>query len=653
MGTFGQFESAGELARSTLAELLLARPADGSAPGRFVIKHRRAQSALDGTDPAQAASRFLEAVATQRAMRDSPFWAPIHDAGAIEGGAYYVTDRYELHAGQLINGCVHLGEARLLALVRSITSGLIDLEKAEGRPHGNLKPTNVLLARSGRSERLRAVLTDPLATSQLREERDAKRDLRAIGELIYGLVTHREYAGDAAWPIERDGAWASLGKGARTWSELCNALLAPAEVGAERMTLAELDESLGQLARQRQRQRLPLAGAGAAALLLLLVVAACGARLALRKGPCEISASTARRELGEIAAAVAGGGDLRDLDERLGVRPDAYSCLPGIGELAGTLRSLRDAHRRILDGLDVARGAETLQFFLSDHQGGERRPLSDDQICAIHRAYLELQSIQETLSRFDHGPGPAPGGGLQALLGRFDNLVAIWTPAQAPRPWKDEMRRRSNLFAAPALDEALRRGLAEVAGLSTDEQLQASLCLYLLRREQALGIESVLRLADDQVARRVTAARIPGGIPGGPARELLRRWLSPELGAITSSLDWRAIVQAPDVSALGAARRALEQTIADPLRWRACEQRIAGGEELFADLALAQAALASGRGLDAEIPALAGRDVRTVRQLYARWAGRAELQDFRKLLEGVEGDVAALRQLFNDKQLRP
>jgi hypothetical protein len=649
MANFGQYETAGELARSALADILAARRPGDTGPARYVVKRQRPGGALDEA-PEAAVERFLDAARTQRAMGGSRSWAPIHDAGESDAAAYYVTDRYHLHAGQLIHGWVHLREPALLALVRSVAEGLIDLEKSQGRPHGNLKPTNVLLTRSGRSERMRAALTDPLAASRLRDERDVKKDVRAVGELLYGLVTHREYAGDAAWPIECDASWSGLGRAAKTWCDLCNALLAPAEAGTERMTLAELAETLEQMTRRRRRRRLPVAAAGLAALVAALAM---GPALVLRSGPCGISAAEAREQLDELWAAMGRDGTLRDLESRLGGRPDESPCLPELAGLAALLRSMREAHGELVAGIEALRGPETFEFFYFDHLGsGSQAALSEEEICGIHRAWLSLERIRDALSRWNSDDQAGWDAGLAPLLVRFDDLVTAHRPPETPAQWRESLVRVRQSFASPGLDEICRQAWGDVAGLSGDDVLAGDLCLYLLRREQAAGIENALRAVDEQAARRVSAARIPAGIPAGPAREVLRRWVAGDVAAVASGLDRRALLAAADAPAVAEARRVLELSGTDPRRWRACDERLRRAEETFADLAIMRDAIAAGARLDEELPELSGRDVRTLRQLAERLAASPQVREFRALLDAIDGDSAALRATLGAPRLR-
>src|SRR5207302_1669974 len=118
---------------------------------------------------------------------------------------------YPRTAQKLVNGKVKLSSAALGALVTGVLAGLEELKTACSRSHGNLKPSNVLLA-PGELSPASVALTDP-APSRVAAQGGEAADLYALGELIYQLVTYRQFRGQAGrgWPIPADPEWKRLG----------------------------------------------------------------------------------------------------------------------------------------------------------------------------------------------------------------------------------------------------------------------------------------------------------------------------------------------------------------------------------------------------------------------------------------------------------
>lgn len=295
MIVFGEFESGREFARGAAVSVLTARRAGEAGPDTYVVKHCRPPAFIGPEEAGEQIRGFLDQAAVQQAVASGAgdHWAPVHDKGELPDGAYYVTDRYELHAGQLIQGLVQLDGRALYTIISSVAAGLDELKTAASRPHGNLKPTNVLIGRSERGVVGRVALCDPLAAARLDPERDWGADLSAVGELLYGLVTHRQYPGVMAWPVEIDAAWTRLGRKARQWCDLCNALLAPADTG-ESITLDKLAAKLIPLKPPppwpRWKKVLVGGGAGATVVLLglLLIVSFNGSQRGVDVPECEV-----------------------------------------------------------------------------------------------------------------------------------------------------------------------------------------------------------------------------------------------------------------------------------------------------------------------------------------------------------------------------
>ncbi|MEE9129641.1 MAG: hypothetical protein V3T84_06445 [Phycisphaerales bacterium] len=248
MPVYGQFETVRVLSRGAVATIETARRVDRTGGDDYVVKVFRPFAFATDEDAERQLQLFLEQAEAQRAVASitGAHWAPVHELGKLADTAFYVTDRFDVHASQLIHGRAKLSESNLFDVLSGAAKGLLELQRAAGRPHGNLKLTNVLIRMGRRGGSARAVLSDPLPTSRIDHDRDAAFDRHALGELLYGLITHGRYPGPAAWPIEPDKTWLAIGLHAGQWCELCNALLAPPDAG-EPLSLEELVDRLERL----------------------------------------------------------------------------------------------------------------------------------------------------------------------------------------------------------------------------------------------------------------------------------------------------------------------------------------------------------------------------------------------------------------------
>ena len=254
MATFGGYETDRELHRSGLATMWAARPA-GAQPdelAQHVVKVFRPLVAIEADETAAKVALFLDAVRVQRevAGSGSPRWAPILEAGPIEGGAFYVSTYYHRSLEQLIHGHVRLGHSALGTIVGSMVQGLTDLKTACGRPHGGLKPSNVLVDTEGDVARTRVVLCDPLPTSQVDQASGEAADVRAIGRLLYQLVMHKPFQIMGGWPVASSEEWRRLGGKGEAWRELCSSLLDP-NAPPDTLTLESLAARVGALRKGR------------------------------------------------------------------------------------------------------------------------------------------------------------------------------------------------------------------------------------------------------------------------------------------------------------------------------------------------------------------------------------------------------------------
>jgi len=274
MAVFGGYETVRELYRSGLASAATARKVGGAGGEAFVVKCYRPPSVEGSEDLVRReVETFLDGARAQQkaAASGAAHWAAVHEVGTVEGGGYFVTDYHRRSVQHLIRGRVRLGGGGLYRIVRAVVQGLIELKGACGRPHGNLKPSNILLAGKSNISRATPLLTDPAGAGHLDPKMGDVPDLHAVGELIYQLVLHRTGKAMGGYPAPDSKEWAALGKNGTAWRLLCNRLLNP-NLAPGLLTFEDLADDVEKL-----RERVggpPVRLAIAAGVLVLAVIGA-------------------------------------------------------------------------------------------------------------------------------------------------------------------------------------------------------------------------------------------------------------------------------------------------------------------------------------------------------------------------------------------
>jgi formylglycine-generating enzyme required for sulfatase activity len=268
MASYGGYETVRELYRSGLASSFSAHRA-GEAAERYTVKLYQPLVADDMSDRLQAEiDCFLDGARVQQKVASSgaQHWSAVHEVGTVEGGAFYIGDYHGRSVQQLITGRVKLSGAGLYQLIQAVVQGLSELKKACNRPHGNLKPANILLTGKGRISKARPLLADPAGAAKLDPQVGDVVDFHAIGEIIYQLVLHRTGKAMGGWPAPEGPEWDRIGKKGEQWRQLCNRLLNPNLAP----NLLTFDDLLQDLQKLRQTEGIPwlIVGPVAAAVLL-------------------------------------------------------------------------------------------------------------------------------------------------------------------------------------------------------------------------------------------------------------------------------------------------------------------------------------------------------------------------------------------------
>jgi len=227
MSSFGCFESVRELHRTGFTVVYSGREAAGNED-KFAIKIFQPSSLMLGEEQAKSESRrFLNSARIQKKVADTgaQHWAPVYDCGSNLEGTFYATDKYDRSLQQLIDGRIKVSSQILHTIIESIVKGLIELKEKCGRPHGNLKATNILIVGTGDISQTKIVLSDPLSDEEIDSKVHWDSDLRAIAELIYELITHRSTPTVGGWQVPESEEWGTLLKQSKSWKNLCNLLL--------------------------------------------------------------------------------------------------------------------------------------------------------------------------------------------------------------------------------------------------------------------------------------------------------------------------------------------------------------------------------------------------------------------------------------------
>jgi hypothetical protein len=225
MTAYGNFEAIKKVFTSHHGSIWSARNAGTADAADCAIKLIELNAAMMQEGDTGIAQHLLVAAALQQAMGNkSAHWAPVYGLGSQGTNAFYVTRLCPRSAQTLIDSKARLTSAELKTLLSEVLEGLLDLDEGYHRSHGNLKPSNILLGDRSKIRKGAIFLTDPDASNEDLPSLTRTPDSKAIGELIYALITHKPHV-TARWPLVKSAHWKRLGSTGKQWFTLCDDLL--------------------------------------------------------------------------------------------------------------------------------------------------------------------------------------------------------------------------------------------------------------------------------------------------------------------------------------------------------------------------------------------------------------------------------------------
>ena len=238
MASFGSFETEREVYADPIYTVYSATRT-GDPKSEYAIKVFSLHRTPLETGSAETLEPLLDDIDNSRsdAIRvqakgasASKFVAPVLLTGQDERGVWYATKFYARSVNRIISGKVALSRDALHHIIRSIGNGALDLKRACGRSHGDIRPSNVQISKSERLLEAEVVLSDPLPGGEREADRYELSDLQAIGRIILQLITQRALEENEflVLPILSSPDWVRVfGKEADTWLAICNRLLDP------------------------------------------------------------------------------------------------------------------------------------------------------------------------------------------------------------------------------------------------------------------------------------------------------------------------------------------------------------------------------------------------------------------------------------------
>jgi hypothetical protein len=316
---YGSYRTTQEVATRGFTSTFLAERVARGGEGSAVAVVKALDFARDGVEPENPEGLIVEfldsARAQQRAGRESPYFARVYQTGLVPDGAYVCSEHCPRSVQRLLDMHARIGPKQLFSIITQVVQGLGDLRRISERPHGNIKPSNVLLRGKRLGAKRSVALADPLPAAQL-SSNHAAEDLEAVGRMLFQLVTRTEASGHIVFPVDDSPDWPQMGGAGKRLRALCNALLDP---DAEPETKFQRVEQL-LAGRRRARAALRIV----TVLVAIAAISAAGA-LYVRKHPISLATlglrprttptqpstqrSIAKHDHGSATSVVDGGGE--------------------------------------------------------------------------------------------------------------------------------------------------------------------------------------------------------------------------------------------------------------------------------------------------------------------------------------------------------
>ena len=185
-----------ELGRGATGAVYAARDCTTGA----VVALKRLDPRLLEKSDASLAERFLKHARSARRLRHRNIVAT-HDAGEAAGTAYVAMEMLEGESLRKILDDGPLPVARAIRIAHEIACGLA-YAHLEGVVHGGIKPSNIIVLRSGAVKITDFGIAQPgVSPEQIRgDPLDHRCDVFALGALFYEMLTHKQPRGEPPPP---------------------------------------------------------------------------------------------------------------------------------------------------------------------------------------------------------------------------------------------------------------------------------------------------------------------------------------------------------------------------------------------------------------------------------------------------------------------
>jgi hypothetical protein len=281
MASYGSYDELSARAGGTIGFAVFLARSPGAKRADTILKVFRPIDTIQFADHPDAAAAEYRNIFNQfyggLGPKDVPNLLKPRDQGEQPGEFWYalpffgnpVTGKPN-SLRTLVQSAVPATSEQLHNIVSAIVRALMGMREARQRGHGKLSLSNVLYAHLNSSAEI--FVTDPV----LERDPSPEEDLRAIGEIIYQIVTRREIQNEEDWPIpplSPSPEWERLGKASRIWLGMADRLL-DSHLQADTFDLQDIQRELARI--KPTKKMLVPALIGAAAVIVIGAIALFG-----------------------------------------------------------------------------------------------------------------------------------------------------------------------------------------------------------------------------------------------------------------------------------------------------------------------------------------------------------------------------------------